>query len=36
MEPIPQPVLFVSHGAPTLALDGGAWGAALAMTNLCG
>lgn len=23
------PVLFVSHGAPTLALDGGAWGAAL-------
>ena len=24
-----QPVLFVSHGAPTLALDGGAWGAAL-------
>ena len=25
-----QPVLFVSHGAPTLALDGGAWAAALA------
>jgi 4,5-DOPA dioxygenase extradiol len=25
----PQPVLFVSHGAPTLALDEGAWGAAL-------
>lgn len=25
-----QPVLFVSHGAPTLALDGGAWGEALA------
>jgi 4,5-DOPA dioxygenase extradiol len=24
-----QPVLFVSHGAPTLALDGGAWAAAL-------
>ena len=24
-----QPVLFVSHGAPTLALDAGAWGAAL-------
>jgi len=24
-----QPVLFVSHGAPTLALDPGAWGAAL-------
>jgi 4,5-DOPA dioxygenase extradiol len=24
-----QPVLFVSHGAPTLALDSGAWGAAL-------
>ena len=25
----PQPILFVSHGAPTLALDGGAWGVAL-------
>jgi 4,5-DOPA dioxygenase extradiol len=24
-----QPVLFVSHGAPTLALEGGAWAAAL-------
>jgi len=24
-----QPVLFVSHGAPTLALDGGAWADAL-------
>jgi 4,5-DOPA dioxygenase extradiol len=29
MEPRTQPVLFVSHGAPTLALDEGAWGAAL-------
>ena len=27
--PSVQPVLFVSHGAPTLALDGGAWAAAL-------
>ena len=25
----PQPVLFVSHGAPTLALDPGGWGDAL-------
>lgn len=24
-----QPVIFLSHGAPTLALDGGAWGLAL-------
>ncbi len=24
-----QPVLFLAHGAPTLALDGGAWGRAL-------
>lgn len=29
METHVQPVLFVSHGAPTLALDGGAWGTAL-------
>ena len=29
MESTLQPVLFVSHGAPTLALDGGAWAAAL-------
>jgi 4,5-DOPA dioxygenase extradiol len=28
--PLAQPVLFVSHGAPTLALDGGDWAAALA------
>jgi 4,5-DOPA dioxygenase extradiol len=29
MEPAAQPVLFVSHGAPTLALDGGEWARAL-------
>lgn len=29
MEPNTLPVLFVSHGAPTLALDGGAWEARL-------
>ena len=29
MESPVQPVLFVSHGAPTLALDGGAWEADL-------
>jgi 4,5-DOPA dioxygenase extradiol len=29
MSPATQPVLFVSHGAPTLALEGGAWAEAL-------
>ena len=29
VSPATQPVLFVSHGAPTLALEGGAWAEAL-------